>query len=115
MCYKSHRYLLYYYTYFTGSDRQPERKTAGGVLLSFQYVAVILIVSYSANLVSNLTLKEIVVPFDTLEDLAEDSNHVIYMNHGGAQRTLLEVICCQCHKNIIITIIVIELCVFLCS
>ena len=59
--------------------------------VSFWLVFLVIMTTYSGNLVASLATKHIQLPFTTLDELAEDTTYQITVLKGSAHQTLLQV------------------------
>ena len=54
-------------------------------------MSLVIVTSYTGNLVAALTAKDIRLPFRTLEELAEDTEYTLQVPRGSVHMTLLQV------------------------
>ena len=52
---------------------------------------LVIVTTYSGNLVAALATQRVKLPFTTINELAEDTKYQITISKGGAHQTLLQV------------------------
>ena len=61
------------------------------VWVSFWLVFLVIMTTYSGNLVAALATRHIKLPFTTIDELAEDTTYKITISQGSSHQTLLQV------------------------
>jgi hypothetical protein len=66
-----------------GQDSTPKSWPCRTVYLTSYLVGVVLLAAYSAALISFLTVKRTVLPFETLHDMLGDETYNLYVPSGN--------------------------------
>ena len=75
----------------TGGAETPPHGGTRAILGSFWTIAIILLSTFSGNLLTYLTITEHKLPFDTLEEAVQDENVVFYLPGNAVSKTVIEV------------------------
>ena len=76
---------------FTGSPHAPNSFTCKIILALFWFVVVVILATFSANLVAFLAVSRGDLPFHTLDEVAEDRTHILQLPDNSLTVTLLQV------------------------
>ena len=77
--------------FFLGEEQLIATRSARTFWVSFWLVFLVIVTTYSGNLVAALATQHIQLPFTTINELAEDTTYQVTIPGGGAFHTLLQV------------------------
>ena len=76
---------------YSGSESSVKGRAALALWLSFWLMSLVVVTTYSGNLVAALTANDVRLPFNTLEELAADTEYPLMVRYGNAQMGLMQV------------------------
>ena len=77
--------VIYIYDHHTGYTFDLECHSARLVRASFWLTVLILNAVYAGNLTASLAVSHVQMPFNTLEELAQDDQYTLQIMHGTSQ------------------------------
>ena len=82
---------LFQPSFSKGGPWSPRSQAGRTVASYYLIICVVLVATYSANLIAALTVQKISLPFETLGGLAQDTQYTILLPASSVQATLFKV------------------------
>lgn len=92
-CYSWHKCasLIQYLSFFPGGVHLPQSQTGRTIVSAWWLYSIVVVGTYSGNLIAFLTVTKDVVPFDTLEEMLEQTDYTWGTVAGTAWVTMFSV------------------------